>query len=341
MQRSRSWVWLQVLIAWLPVWVLYAILIATAHPQVGKGSAALSAFWAISVAAALGLLVQRLTEQIQWGYPLRARFVVIHVVASIAYAGTWVALTFMVELFVHGHMGMPYQHPPPAFMVMGVWLYIIVAGASYAIQATERASQAEALAAQSQLAALRAQLNPHFLFNALHTVVQLIPLDPKLAAIAAEQLAGLLRTGLEEDRDLVPLSEEIAFVERYVTLERIRFGDRLDVLIDIKADARDALVPSFALQSLVENAVRHGAEPREQPTSILVDGTRDGDIVRLTVRDSGAGAPPEEIDREAGTGLPRLRERLAALYGGTARLDVSSSAIGFTATIVLPYEQAD
>lgn len=341
MQRSRSWVWLQVLIAWLPVWVLYAILIATAHPQVGPGNAALSAFWAISVAAALGMLVQRLTERIQWRYPLRALFVAVHAVAAIVFAATWVALTFIVELFAHGHMGIPYRPPPPAFMVMGVWLYLIVAGASYAIQATERASQAEALAARSQLAALRAQLNPHFLFNALHTVVQLIPLDPALAATAAEQLAGLLRTGIEEDRDLVSLSEEIAFVERYVSLERIRFGDRLDVVIDIRSDAWDAFVPSFALQSLVENAVRHGAEPREQPTSILVSGSRDGGMVKLTVRDSGAGAPFEHIEREDGTGLPRLRERLLVLYGGAARLDVSSDEQGFTATILLPYARAE
>jgi len=340
-QQSRSWVWLQVLIAWLPVWALYALLIDTAHPGIGARGAAMAAFFSIGIAAALGLLVQRLTERIRWQYPLRARFVLIHAVAATVFAATWLELTFTLEYLAQGQLEIPFNHPPPAFLVMGVWLYLIVAGASYAIQASARASQAEAQAARSQLAALRAQLNPHFLFNALHSVVQLIPLNPALAGTAAEQLAGLLRTGIEEDRDLVPLSEEIAFVERYIGLERIRFGDRLDIRIDVASDLRDALVPSFALQSLVENAVRHGAEPREHPTSIVVGGSRDNGMMKLSVRDSGAGAPVESAYREGGTGLSRLRERLGVLYGGAARLDVSSGSEGFTATILIPYDRPD
>src|SRR4026208_1160253 len=100
----------------------------------------------------------------------------------------------------------------------------MVSGVVYASEATERASKAEAIAARSQLAALRAQLNPHFLFNALHTVVQLMPVDPKGASRAAEQLAGLLRVTLEQDRDLVLLAEEWSFVEKYLELESLRFG---------------------------------------------------------------------------------------------------------------------
>lgn len=337
MQRSRVWVWLQILIAWLPVWALFAILIDTSHPGVGARGAAAAAFFSIGVAAALGIFVQRLTERVRWRYPLRVRFVAIHAVAAFVFSAAWLELTFALEYVVHLQQGIPFINPPPVFMVMGVWLYLIVAGASYAVQATERASKAEALAARSQLAALRAQLNPHFLFNALHTVVQLIPLDPRLAATAAEQLAGLLRTGIEEDRDLVPLAEEMAFVERYIGLERIRFGDRLDVTIDMSADSRDALVPSFALQSLVENAVRHGAEPREEPTRVVIEGARNDGAVRLSVSDTGGGASSGTLNRESGTGLARLRERLFALYGKAAHLDVSSRPDGFTATIVLPF----
>jgi LytS/YehU family sensor histidine kinase len=221
--------------------------------------------------------------------------------------------------------------------VLGVWLYVMVAGVAYASQAAQRAARAEALAARSQLAALRAQLNPHFLFNALHTVVQLIPLEPRRAAQAAEQLAGLLRTTVEEDRDLVTLAEERSFVERYLDIERIRFGDRLRVSVRASADADEALLPSFALQTLVENAVRHGAAPQVEPTDILVEGTVTSGVLTLSVVDTGAGIRAGHTGSGGGTGLARLRERLTALYGNAASLVIApGTGRGFSATLTVP-----
>jgi LytS/YehU family sensor histidine kinase len=220
---------------------------------------------------------------------------------------------------------------------MGCGLYLMVAGVAYAVGAAVPAAKAEAAAARSQLAALRAQLNPHFLFNSLHSVVQLIPREPKLAAQAAEQIANLLRTTIEEDRDLVPLSEEWRFVERYLAVERIRFGDRLQVRSEISADAGDATLPSFAIQTLVENAIRHGVEPRVESTEVSIEARMTGRTLTITVRDTGPGVMDRPESGSGGTGLARLRERLAALYPGSARLDVSSGTPGgFTATLVIP-----
>lgn len=336
MPRARAWIWLQLIIGWLPVWALYGTLIVAQHgtPLPEAGFAALRA---IGSAAVLGLVVQRLTERLPWPHPFHPGFLAVHLVAAVAYSGAWVLLASIVEFVVHPH-AVPAVHVLLVpYLVLGVWLYVMVAGVSYATRATERAARAEAIAARSQLAALRAQLNPHFLFNALHTVVQLIPREPRRAAEAAELVAGLLRTTIEEDRDLVSLREERAFVERYLDVERIRFGDRLQVRFEVSEEADGALLPSFALLTLVENAVRHGAAPRVEPTEIAVAGRAAVGALTVTVHDTGPGARPEQLEHGDGTGLKRLRERLAVLYGDQARLEVvSEPAGGFTASLVIP-----
>lgn len=216
-------------------------------------------------------------------------------------------------------------------------MYIIVAGISYAVEASARAARAEAVSARTQLAALRAQLHPHFLFNALHTVVQLIPVDPARAAEAAEMVASLLRTTLEEKRDEVSLAEEWGFVSRYIAVEQIRFGDRIAVRTDMAASLLDERVPAFAIQTLVENAVRHGAAPRVAVTEIVVRAVGSARELRITVRNSSAVGSTRAPDSGTGTGLSRLRERLAVLYGSAGSLECKSDgANAFDAVLVVP-----
>jgi signal transduction histidine kinase len=355
---ARALLWVQLLIGWLPVWALFAIMIATAHPQTRLENAAMAALRMALTAAALGLLVHRLVRRLPWPHPFRVSFLARHLLAACAFAGTWVCVNVVAD-YLHGrpalqiaeHLRGPLppeigggyrvtlvaEYPLGPYLILGVWLYVMVAGVGYAALATERAARAETLAARAQLEALRAQLHPHFLFNALHAVVHLIPREPRRAAAAAEQLGELLRAAIDQERDLVPLPAEIAFVERYLELERLRFGDRLTVEVAVDAAAAAALVPSFALLTLVENAVRHGAAPRVEPTRIAVSARRDGGELRLAVHDSGGGATPEQLDGRQGSGLRRLRERLAALYGTGARLDLDSGGEGFVATLTLPW----
>src|SRR5262249_28322886 len=154
-------------------------------------------------------------------------FIGTHVLAAVGYAMTWYALMSAIDSLILGHFTLVIGPGFPQFLITGIWLYVVVSSSAYATLAAQRAAQLEAHAARLQLDALRTQLHPHFLFNALHTVVQLIPLDPRAAAGAAEQLAGALRIALEEQRDVIPLAEEWAFVQRYLAIERIRFGERL------------------------------------------------------------------------------------------------------------------
>jgi signal transduction histidine kinase len=339
---ARGWFWLQLAIGWIPVWALYATIMLTVHGG-PVTHALLASARAIGAAALLGLAAIRVIQRIPWPRRVGPGFVLVHLVGALAYAVGWVLLTSLIEGLLRGRL---FAFPPPgvvAFAALGIWLYFAVAGVSYAVLATERAARAEAAAVRAQLAALRGQLDPHFLFNALHTVVQLIPGAPERAAEAAERLAGLLRTAIQEDRDLVPLAGERAFVERYVAIEELRFGDRLSVRFDIGAGMEDALVPAFALQTLVENAVRHGASPKVGPTTVRVSARGahgSNGALTLEVADDGAGAERGAVEAGSGTGLRRLGERLEALYGRRAALWTEGRpGEGFTATISLPLDR--
>lgn len=334
--NSRAWVWLQLAIAWLPMWALFTLLIVLVHGTPPAFAAARSLSM-IAPGALLGIVVYRFTDRMPWPHPFRLRFLAAHVIAAAAYAICWWLLISVIDSVVRGHAAIVVGPGITLFLLTGIWLYLVVAGVAYANRAAQRTAQLEAHAARTQLATLRAQLHPHFLFNALHTVVQLIPVDPRGAARAAEQLAGALRTTMTEQRDLVSLAEELAFVERYLAIECIRFGDRLVVVRQVADAANDALLPSFALQTLVENALHHGAAPRSEATHVTIMAELADALLIVTVTDDGAGASAESIAKGAGTGMRRLRERMRWLYGDGARLDIATSpGNGFRATLRVP-----
>jgi signal transduction histidine kinase len=286
----------------------------------------------------VALVVYRLVRRVPWPRPFRLRFAALHLVGAPLVAMTWYALSVTLESLVPGYIPDVQGTGRVLFhLFMGTFCYAIVAGVAHAVEGSARAARAEAAAARTQLAALRAQLHPHFLFNALHTIVQLIPADPARATEAAELVADLLRATLEEQRDEVTLDDEWGFVERYLAVERIRFGDRLVVRANVPDGLLDERVPAFALQTLVENAVRHGAAPRVAPTEIVVGATGSASELTLSVRNSGDGAPAPLAEAGTGTGLARLRERLAVLYGGAAGLTCGPDADGgYEAVLVVP-----
>lgn len=286
-----------------------------------------------AVGVALTVLVYRLVRRMPWPRPFRLRFALLHLVAAPASGLTWLVVSSAIKSLV---TGLPMEDGG-GMVFVGAFVYAVVAGISYAAEATARAARAEAAEAQAQLAALRAQLHPHFLFNALHAVVQLIPVDPDRAAEAAELVASLLRTSVEEERDEVTLRDEWAFVSRYLEVEHMRFGDRLRVRAEVDPDLLDARVPSFALHTLVENAVRHGAAPRVAPTEVVVTTAGTASDLTLAVRNTGDRPPNGPVENGAGTGLARLRERLTVLYGAAARLTYGAREDGgFEAVLVVP-----
>lgn len=305
----------------------------------GEPAAAVSGLAAGAIAA---FLLYRFVRRTPWPRPFRFRFVLLHAVVAIAFGVGFIGLAIALESLFTGSplttrtarraVYLPSELPSTALL-----LYAVVAGIAYSVERRARIARVEAEAVRAQLAALRAQLHPHFLFNALHAVVQLIPIDQGRAVAAAELVASLLRATVEENRDEVTLDDEWAFVSRYLEVEQIRFGDRLRVRAEVAPELMDELVPSFGLQTLVENAVHHGAALRVAPTEIVVTAAGTDSALTLTVRNDGDHlvAPPSAD--EAGTGLSRLRERLRFLYGDAASLTSGRRENGgFEATLVIP-----
>jgi two-component system, LytTR family, sensor kinase len=191
-------------------------------------------------------------------------------------------------------------------------------------QERERRLIAEAAARQARLDALRYQLNPHFLFNALNAVTTLVlEGNTTTATRMLTQIAGLLRTSLDESLVEVPLADELAFTERYLAIEQVRLEDRLEVALEIQRETRQALVPSLLLQPLVENAVRHGVASLVDGGRIAIASELIDQRLRISVRNSGlrhGPIGPSPRRRPGGIGLANTVERLRTLYGDDHRL---------------------
>lgn len=225
-------------------------------------------------------------------------------------------------------------------------VYLLVAIAAHALafyrRAQERESHAIALAAglnRAKLDALRLQLQPHFLFNTLNAIATLVHRDAVAADELINDLGELLRLSLQTGEHEVPLSRELELLDRYIAIEKTRLADRLQIVREIDPAATAALVPTFVLQPLVENAIRHGIEPRLAPGTITLRARRDGPRLHLAVRDDGVGLKgATQSTARHGIGIRNTEARLRALHGDTAQLELlSPEAGGLEVRITLPY----
>ncbi|HEX8311885.1 MAG TPA: histidine kinase [Chthoniobacteraceae bacterium] len=222
-------------------------------------------------------------------------------------------------------------------------VYVALAGIAHALYFYRRSQERERRAlemsaglTQARLQALKMQLQPHFLFNALNSIAALVHKDPDAADEMLSALSELLRLTLETSGEQeLPLRRELKFVERYLAIEHVRFGDRLQFHLEISPDVLEAQVPTFLLQPLVENAVRHGLEPRSGEGLLKIVAARIGDELHITVSDNGAGLSAERPARE-GIGLANTRARLHELYGKRGTLELRS-ADGLSVEVRLPF----
>lgn len=216
-----------------------------------------------------------------------------------------------------------------------------------ALQLQVRTARLQSELARAELAALRGQLHPHFLFNSFNAIATLVRQQKNEVAVEIiAQLSALLRlaidrTGLQE----IPLHQEIDFIRRYLDIEQVRFGDKLHVEIALEAGTMNALVPNIVLQPLVENSIKHGISLRTTPGAVRVKATRSGERLRIEIADDGADdlppAGPAPGGKKSGIGLANARAQLDKLYGADYRLEISPQCAGGTiVTLNLPWRQS-
>lgn len=328
--------------AWLPFfafWVLVALSTARTRPS----AVLISSLITMGSAGLLAIAVWRACER--WPFEFGLRFYLLQFFFAGIYSLAWMTAIYTLELVRRGSA-------PPGFwsglslvrqLFLGVWFYTLLAGMFHAVQTRNRlhekerlAARAEALAAAARLDAIRARLNPHFLFNALHTLAALVKLRPALAESAIERLGDMLRYTLKEDgRDVVEFSEEYQFTRQYLAFEQLRYEDRLTVDLKIDPESFNFDVPAFSMQTLAENAVHHAIAVRPEGGSIWITSScRDGHL-EIAVRDNGPGAPADSRESHH-FGLRSLRDRLTAAYGSAADLRIRTAAEGFEAILVVP-----
>jgi LytS/YehU family sensor histidine kinase len=204
------------------------------------------------------------------------------------------------------------------------------------------ASDLEARLAKTHLQVLKMQLQPHFLFNTLNAIAELVHTDPEAADQMITRLGRLLRLSLDHaGHQVVPLRQEADFLKVYIEIEQVRFQDRLQIVWDLASETVDAAVPTLLLQPVLENAIRHGVTPMAGPGRIVIGSRRDADDLVLEIRDNGRGLPEADALRE-GVGVRNVRERVDQLYGSRAQFSLVSVLGGGTlATLRFPFSPCE
>jgi signal transduction histidine kinase len=340
--------------AWIPIALIYTVVAITPHPIYQRPVpplivAIIEGISYVAPVALMGVVVWRFTGMLTWPPRSLWRFLITHVVAAIAFSSAWLASQWaLIGASVGLHMATEIVKGFAGFQIIeGIFVYGLVAAGSHAIRIATRlreqearVARADALRMRAELAALRGQLNPHFLFNTLHTLTALVRRDPGTAENALERFGDMLRYVLDvkrSQREDVTLADEMQFVRNYLALEHLRLGERLRIVEHIDPDALDCVVPSLTLQPLVENAIKYAIAPRSQGGTIEIVATLVGDALQLEVRDDGPGAASDIMTSAAGVGLRAVRQRLETRFPGRSEFDVvTAPAQGFVARVALP-----
>jgi len=334
------------LAAWLPLaGILAALLVLSGGLEWGEASA-LAVLLAL-LYALMGLSTWYVCRSLRLGYTGLPRLVLTHAAAALMLSGIWVFLgRDLASLLglIPAWAGLRERLAPalPVMIAVGVLLYLLGAAFHYVLLAYEasgeaerRASELRLQAREAELRALKAQLNPHFLFNSLNSISSLTGKSPDRAREMCVLLADFLRKslGLGEKTE-VSLGEELALAGAFLGVEKVRFGPRLTVREEVELECRSDPVPPLLLQPLVENAVTHGISRLSEGGLLSIRARRRGDGLRIVVENPyDPEVPPR---RGSGLGLANVRRRLAARYGDEASMEVETDERRYRVVLDLP-----
>lgn len=340
-------------LAWVPVATAYAVGIAGSGTS--PGAAAAGAVGSVLPAMALGVLALAAGARLARARPGPGRLALVHGLGAVLYASAWVGATAaqIAAFAAPGVLARFLRDSATWEWLSGLFLYGVLAGVAHAVALHRLLAEREAAAARAELHALRAQLDPHLLFNTLHSLTALARRDPAAVERGLERFGDLLRYVLDANRREaaagasgpradVPLEDELRFVRDYLALEQMRFGDRLRAEVDADDEALECALPALTLQPLVENAVRHGLERRAAGGTVRVRArVTDDDVLEVEVGDDGAGCDAATAGAASGVGIAVVRQRLRARYGPEGTLDfVTAPGEGFVARVRVPAHAA-
>jgi LytS/YehU family sensor histidine kinase len=292
-----------------------------------------------------------MAERVAWHSLRRVRFVAIQSAFLLATCGAWQLGFFGFLWFLGGWQNLQWvvSRSLPGSYFFDLLICCLQAAVFHAIRVSREMQEkelavveADRLRTRAEMEALRGRLNPHFLFNSLHSITALVRDDPGQAEDALLQFAALLRRVLEVKRgstDDVALADEMAFVDDYLAIERLRLGDRLRIDRHISPAALGCWLPAFSVQPLVENALRHAIAPRREGGRVSVRAEVSGNQLQVEVGDDGPGANTAAVALSSGIGLDVIRRRLNLRHGANALLEVfTSPGSGFKVRFSLPVE---
>lgn len=302
--------------------------------------------------AALSIPVDRASRWIRASGRSPGFRAVAHLVLAVLTIGCWKSV---LALYLYSQLGSSFWRIAfePAWLYQlsnACLIYAVLLSAIFVLHARQREEQralreaALAITArEAQLSSLRAHLQPHFVFNALTAAMALVESDPPVARVLMEKLADVLRQAFTRlEKPFVALGDELAFIESYLAVERMRFGPRLHVEVKASPDLREVRVPPLILQPLVENAVKHGVSTRGGGSSVVIEAERKGPGLRLRVRDTGVrrgdSRNQEALEPSSGQGLTLIRRRLEAIYPGRHTFTFGGDGDGFAAEMTVPAE---
>ncbi|MBR7800671.1 sensor histidine kinase [Undibacterium fentianense] len=340
-------------------WLSYAVFISLAlqFDRISLGSFD----WWIALRTIAGTLPAALLLALVWPFSRflflsqysNLRVVCAHIAAAFLFALVMFALMFgMAELSDGPQASLRRSQPMIWYMwpfLYNLMMYGVIAGIFHAVHSSKAAvsqqlaiNRAHSLLVEAELSALRNKLNPHFLFNTLHSIIALVRKDTKAAEAALFRFSDMLRYILETEKsgqDRVSLDDEIQFVRDYLELEAIRLGNRLQVSWRLDPEALCLQLPALTIQPLVENSIKHAFNPRSQPShlQIMTQLSSDKKFLSVKITDDGPGAVAEQVAQAPGMGIRTIERRLQLAYGDQASLQIETAPdAGFAVSLSLP-----